>query len=265
MAKLRAERPKTLAPVRASAAAEAYYHKRLMSLIAEMQTSLTHWLEQAYKRVEPDLAMDRDPAVEMREIMNKLARRWRKRFDDLAEDLAKRFVARSAAHTDLSLSAKLKRAGFTVKFRPTEPVKTILRASVAENVTLIKSIGEQHLTQVQSAVMRSVMTGRDLGTLATELKQRYGVTSRRAAFIARDQNNKASAAILRTRQTELGITEAIWKHSSAGKHPRPEHVKANGKKYDVKRGMLLEGVWTWPGVEPNCRCYSVPVIPGFDG
>jgi uncharacterized protein with gpF-like domain len=65
------------------------------------------------------------------------------------------------------------------------------------------------------------------------------------------------------RQKELGITKAIWVHSGGGKHPRPEHVAFSGKEYDVEKGAYLEGKWTWPGFEINCRCTSRSVIPGF--
>jgi len=111
--------------------------------------------------------------------------------------------------------------------------------------------------------MRSVQTGRDLGTLAQELETRYGTTKRRAAFIAQSQNNIATATMIRTRQAELGITQAVWLHSAGGRVPRPEHVAASGKTYDVAKGMFLEGKWTWPGVEPRCRCVSKSVITGF--
>jgi putative phage head protein len=41
------------------------------------------------------------------------------------------------------------------------------------------------------------------------LRKDYGISERRAAFIARDQTNKAKAAIEKARRQELGITEAI--------------------------------------------------------
>lgn len=256
--------PQQLRPLRPNAGVEAWYHKQLTEMVAKMQGSLLWWLKAHYRRVEPDLAMDRNPATVMRNIMSRLTSRWRKQFDIFANEAAGRFVDRAFRDGDQTLRTRLKEGGFTVAFKPTMPVKNAYTAAVAENVALIKSIGEQHLSDVTGLVMRSVTAGRDLGSLTTELKDRYGITQRRAAFIAQDQNNKASAAIVRTRQQELGITQARWRHSSAGRVPRPEHVAADGKTYDVAKGMFLEGKWVWPGTEPRCRCYSVPIIPGFD-
>src|SRR5205085_12109859 len=98
-----------------------------------------------------------------------------------------------------------------------------------------------------------------------ELRHRFGVTRRRAALIARDQNNKVSGALHRVRQLELGIEKAIWIHSGGGKHPRPTHVRNNGKQYDVAKGWYdpAEKKFVMPGELINCRCVSRPVIAGF--
>ena len=145
----------------------------------------------------------------------------------------------------------------------TEPMNNALQAVIAENVNLIKSIPEQYLTQVETLVMQSAGRGRDLGYLADELQKRYGITKRRAALIARDQNNKATSVMQVARQTSLGITEGIWHHSHAGKVPRPSHVKANGTKFDLSKGLLLDGEWLLPGEAINCRCTWSAVIPGL--
>jgi uncharacterized protein with gpF-like domain len=93
------------------------------------------------------------------------------------------------------------------------------------------------------------------------------VTKRRAALISRDQNNKATAVITRVRQQELGVAEAIWVHSTAGKTPRPTHVKAGRERvrYAIAEGWYdpHEKKNVWPGELINCRCVSRAVIPGF--
>ena len=145
----------------------------------------------------------------------------------------------------------------------TDTLRDAYQAVIAEQVGLIKSIASQHLTHVQTLVMQSVQKGGDLHTLSKQLESQYGVTKRRAALIARDQNAKATAVITKVRQREIGVTTAIWKHSHAGKVPRPSHLAADGQEYDIDKGMYLDGVWTWPGMEINCGCFSRPVISGF--
>jgi SPP1 gp7 family putative phage head morphogenesis protein len=167
--------------------------------------------------------------------------------------------------TDAQMKSMLKKSGLTVKFNITPAMRDIMKATVAENVSLIKSIPQEYLKNVEGAVMRSVQVGRDLGALSKELRTKFGVSKRRAALIARDQNNKATSAFQRARQVELGITEAIWMHSHAGKKPRRTHVAMNGKRYDVKQGMWDsdEKEYVFPGQLINCRCTSKSVIQGF--
>jgi len=253
-----------LAPLHPNAGLTVAYQKKIDALVDEMQKSLVYWLTAAYRATPPELAQDASPAATLRAAMGKLSRYWQKRFDDAAPELAKWFSENSLRRSDGALRDILKRAGFTVEFKLSREANDVLQATMGEQVGLIKSIAEQHLTQVQGLVMRSVQQGRDLSFLSKELHERYGVTKRRAAFIARDQNNKATATITRVRQDSLGIVEATWLHSHGGKEPRPEHVAADGKRYNIKKGMFLDGKWTWPGVEPGCRCVGRSVIPGLE-
>lgn len=256
---------KTLDAPRPNAGLAVAYRKRLDALIDEMDASLTYWIRAKYRANTPELlAQDASPAMEMRRTVRRLARRWQAKFDELAPELARYFALAATARTDAQLREILRKGGFSVRFKMTAAQNDVFQATVAENVELIKSIASQHLAAVQGDVMRSVASGRDLGTLTKTLQQSYGVTKRRAALIARDQNNKATATMTRVRQHELGITKAVWLHSSGGKVPRPEHVAASGKEYDISKGMFLEGKWTWPGVEIGCRCVSKSVVPGFD-
>lgn len=254
-----------LTPVRPNQGIEAAYRRQLLALVDLMQASLVYWLRAAYRANEPELlAQDASPAMMLRRIMGRLARRWQQRFDEAAPVLARYFAEGSMARADGAFQASLEKAGFAVPFRLSREANDALQATVGENVGLIRSIASEHLAGVQGAVMRSVQTGRDIGALTDELHERYALTRKRAAFIARDQNSKATATVVRVRQEGLGITEAIWMHSHASKHPRASHVAADGKRYEIAKGMLLDGVWTWPGREPNCGCVSRSVIPGLD-
>ncbi len=266
-----AGKPKTLAAVHPNAGLTQEYQRRLDRLLGEMHRSISYFVLRAYSGKPPEMAQDApdgsagmSPARFLEQRMRELGKRWLSRFDDAAPELAKYFAKAAADRSDVALKDSLRRAGISVKFRMTREVNDIAQASVAENVNLIRSIAQQHMTQVQTLVMSSVQTGRDIGTLAKALQDQYGVTRRRAALIARDQNSKATAAITRARQIELGITEAVWLHSTAGRHPRPSHVAASGKRYDIAKGMYLDGVWTWPGREINCRCVSKSIVSGFD-
>jgi hypothetical protein len=210
-------------------------------------------------------AMDRKTAAErIAEAFAKLSKRWQRKFDEAAPRLARWFATAASKRSDITLQRILRDGGFSVRFTMTPAARDIIDAAVAENVSLIRSIPQEYLTQVEGAVMRSVRQGRDLGPLAKELRSQYGVTKRRAALIARDQNNKATADMTRARQVEKGY-KAIWRHSHAGKVPRRTHVANDGKTYDPVKGWYDpdEKKLIWPGTLINCRCFSQTIIPGF--
>ncbi len=76
------------------------------------------------------------------------------------------------------------------------------------------------------------------------------------ALLMRTLMFRASSLHDRRRQAVLGITHAIWLHSGGGLTPRPAHVAFNGQKFEIAKGAFLEGKWTWPGVEIDCKCVS---------
>ncbi len=206
------------------------------------------------------------PADELRIAMEDLGDYWLGRFDVASGRLARFFGKSSVARTDTQLSSILRDAGMSVRFQMTPAMKDVLSATIGENVSLIKSIPQQYLKNVEGAVMRSVSRGRDLSTLTKHIQHQYGVTKRRAALIARDQNNKATAVMHDARRMEIGIQEAVWIHSGGGKEPRPKHVAADGKRYKVGIGLPIgdkNNAYVLPGEEINCRCVSRSIIPGL--
>jgi hypothetical protein len=202
----------------------------------------------------PGLALDAIPAAALQAAIRRLTRRWQRNFNAAAEDLADWFGQSVGKRSDRVLASHLKKAGVTVKFRLSRAQRDVLRATIEQNVSLIRSIPQKYLHDVEGMVMRSVQTGRDLGQLTKSLERTYKTTRKRAAFIARDQSNKATSALNRSRLIELGISEAIWVHSHAGKVPRPTHLKMHGKKFDVAVGMWdpAEGEHVHPGELINC-------------
>lgn len=258
--------PKTLPPVHPNLGTQQIFKRKLLKLIKEMQDSIEYWISASYKANTPLITADELPAAALNRALKKLFRRWSRQFDELAPALAEYYTKSANNRSAKQLAAILNEHGMSVKFKMTREMRDVMKATIEEQVGLIKSIPEQHFKNVQGAVMRSVSAGRDLKSLTDDLKKIKGVTERRAAAISRDQNNKATATMVRVRQQELGITQAIWIHSHGGKVPRPSHLANNGKKYDVAKGWYDpdEGRFVHPGELINCRCVSRSIIPGFD-
>lgn len=256
------KKPIRLTPVRPNLGLTIRYQAQIDALLDAMNRDVVRSIRAQWRRKPPELAEDISPAAALRALFRGLVRKWSARFADFAETIGGSFGRKTAAMTDHTMSAALKKAGFTVKFTMTKTVNDVMQATIAEQVGLIKSIPAQYLLDVQGAVMRSVQVGGDLGPLTAEIEQKYGISRRRAATIARDQNMKATASITRVRQVELGITQAIWAHSRGGRVPRPTHLANNGKCYDVAKGWFdpHEGKNIWPGQLINCFPGDMPVL-----
>ena len=262
------KKPVTVRAVHPSAAVHDWYFAELNGWIAAMRDEMQRAVLAVYGAFEPQAhAMDAaNPSLLLRAALRKWGGLWVSRFDKLSLDLGQAFARKSFTVTQTQMRAALKEAGFTVKFSPTPGSLAAYQGVVAEQVNLIKSIPAEYLKAVETHVWQSVAKGGDMHALSHKLQDAYGVSRDRAAFIARDQNNKAKATIERARRLELGITEAYWQHSAGGKVPRATHVAMSGKRYRLSEGMYDSAVsqYILPGELPNCRCTSKAIIPAFD-
>lgn len=259
-------------PIRPNAGTAARYEQQLARYVDLMASDAQHRFARPYS----ELAQDASPMSGLRAAVRTWARRWQRDFDALAPRLARWFAEQAAENVDRQMRADaasneglrvlLRRHGFTVRFKTTAAQREVLQAVAAEQASLISSIPEQHTAAVEGLIMRSVSTGRDLATLAQGLQKQHGMTKRRAARIALQANNAATAAFQRQRQLELGLTTGIWMHSAGGRVPRPTHVAHSGREYSIRDGIVLdpsEGT-VWPGTAIRCRCVGGAKIPGWD-
>jgi uncharacterized protein with gpF-like domain len=264
----RRPRDKILRPVRPNAGTEAAYRRALVEAIDEMELEVLHCLRRVGAQQEPPtLARDESLADVLRLALRDLVSRWTWRFEEMAPRLAAYFATRVSERSRSTLGRILRAGGIAIEFGITPAQEDVLQATVIKNVALIRSIPQRYLGAVEEMVMGSVQAGHDVGALATQLRAQGQVTKKRAAFIARDQNSKATAAMLRASHLEAGIDQAVWHHSHAGREPRPTHVRAGreGVVFSVRDGWLdpHEGRRIQPGELINCRCSSRPVIRGL--
>ncbi len=256
------KKPTTLPLIQPNLGIEKFYYREIMKVIREIRTDINQAVMDNYRDRAKTLVFD-SVGDWLGQVMDYLMDRWNRRLTRLGEEIADSFVSMTVVNYDKQFKRHLRKAGFTVKFQLTPFAEEALRASIGENVGLIKSIGTQYLSKVEGHVWASVRGGFDLARLAKQLQHDFNVTRNRAILIARDQGNKAHAVIEMARRKELGITKAVWMHSHAGKVPRPSHVAANGKEFDINKGMFIENEWIFPGEKINCRCGSRAIIDGI--
>lgn len=257
---------------------QVWYRKELLKQVRKMAEKTEKELVKAWRQNTPKMTLeaeqavtdsimcDASPAASLAKVLNSLQYYFRTHFQTLADRVSRKFATRAESGASVSLKSILKEEGFTVNFRLTRQMNDILQAVIAENVGLIKSIPSEYFSQIQTIVMQGVKNGRDLEYIKSELLKRYQITERRAQIIARDQTNKATQAISRSRVMETGITTARWVHIPGAKTSRETHKAFDGQIFDIRKGMYDKDVgrYVQPGELINCNCRFRLVVPSIE-
>lgn len=131
---------------------------------------------------------------------------------------------------------------------------------IVENVDLIKTIPEETLLKMKDIVSNGYEKGATTTQIARDIQIAYGVSKRRAAFIARDQTAKLNRQIQKAQQQDAGINEYIW-DTSGDERVRESHKALNGKKFSWENPPLNDdGRNCHPGEDYGCRCIARPVF-----
>jgi SPP1 gp7 family putative phage head morphogenesis protein len=172
--------------------------------------------------------------------------------------------ADKASKSALAQSLKAMSGGLMIKTNiNSADLRETVKGSIAQNVSLIKSIPAEYLQKVSGAVFRSVTSGQGMADLKPQI-QKYGdMTERRAKNVALDQTRKAYNSINADRMRKVGIKKFKWVHSGGGLHPREDHIAMSGNIYSFDDLPIIDqktGERGLPGQAPNCKCFQIPVI-----
>ncbi len=254
-------------PLRVSAGLQARYQQDLDSLVTEMTATTHKEIVALFKSpsAQAFFAQDASISSQARILTNALARRIRKRFSLKAKTIVDRMIAGADKASNSSLHTSLRdlSGGLPLKTSAIPPsTKEILASSINENVSLIKSIADQYLADVQGAVMRAITSGNGLEDLIPYLNKQEDMTQRRAKNIALDQTRKVYNSLNKGRCAAAGVTQGEWVHSGGGLHPRERHLDFNGELFDLAKGAPIgpNNSYVHPGEEPNCKCTFIPII-----
>lgn len=185
-------------------------------------------------------------------------------FESQYERLAQRTVSMAeSASTDAFLRSVNEAVGVDMSsMLDQEGMREYVQAASFQNAELIKSVPEEHLKRVETAVLGGVRGGDSPSRIARRIREATGVTRRRAELIARDQTSKLTSEITEKRQKQAGVKYFKWVTS---KDARVGDDHRRAAERDVGYGP---GVYRWdrpppegvPGnaTRPACRCVAVP-------
>ena len=256
-------------PLRYPVGVSARYADRLTRAVERMTAETHKRLERVFNSEAAHRFFTADASLgsQARIVTNQLTSEFQGLFDSLASGAATELATGADAASKSALHASLKEltGGLSLKTSiMAGPLQETVKAIIAENVGLIKSIASKYLDGVTGEVMRAISTGEGWADLVPYLQEQHGATLRRARNIAGDQMRKAYNGINRSRMTALGIQEFEWLHGGGAVHPRPLHLyDLNGKtfRFDnlpiIEEGTDERGI---PGQAIYCGCMMVPIV-----
>jgi SPP1 gp7 family putative phage head morphogenesis protein len=181
---------------------------------------------------------------------------------------------------------KILKATLAVDVFQSEPfLRDQLASFSAENTRLITKMTQEAIGEIDGLVQRGIASGRRIEAIQKDIRERFGVTRRKAKLIARDQVAKLNGQLTQLRQTNLGVTKYVWRTSDdervrgkpGGKYPSavPSHWVMEGKlcvwddptvyideegKRQPRSGLSPPGVELHPGQDYQDRCFAEPVL-----
>lgn len=149
-------------------------------------------------------------------------------------------------------------------------VAAVIDAFVLENVSLMKSIAEDLIDQIEKDITREMANRAVVDRADATPKKKPPRTAKgiveartkqakkRARLTARDQIGKTGGRAAARMQQEAGIKKFRWR-SRRDDRVRPLHRKLDGKLYKYPKGHPTEGM---PGQPHGCRCFPEPDFEG---
>lgn len=262
-----------------NAAVQARYRNAIQTLIKQMTTETKAQVKRLFNgeiaddyfdQQEEAAAMDASIASKAKKLMSKLSAKFSQLFNAKSSVLAKSMVAQTTKSSEASLKMSLKKlsGGMSLKTGVVpKGMEDISQATIAENVSLIKTIPTQYLNDVTGSVMRSISKGAGIADLIPEITKYGMITERRGRMIAYDQTRKAYNSINKVRLQSNGVKQFEWAHSGGGHTPRQSHIKISGHIFSFENLIkeqadlgVPEKDRGLPGYPINCGCTMIPVV-----
>lgn len=168
---------------------------------------------------------------------------WERRLTDWHEG---QFTAHILSATGIDVSALLS----------TGEIRDTLRAVLAENIGLIRSVSDQARERIEGIIWRAYLARTPRAEVAKQITHAIDLGRDRALRIAADQTTKLSGKLDELRQTEAGIEAFEWRHSGKVNY-RPEHKARNGQIFKWNSSVARTDP---PGFAPFCGCKALPVL-----
>jgi SPP1 gp7 family putative phage head morphogenesis protein len=243
-----------------SSGSEIQYNQILQRLVNAVKADID---EQLVPAIMPAEYTKDEWGPDVQAIVDQLLAKWTSAgFQALAQRLASGFV-----RTTLSAIDRQQKRSFGIDvFQNSPEIVANLQAAAIQNASLIKSIPEQYIKGVANSVFTNMRVGLLPREVAKQIHDEYGVSQRRARFIARDQTAKVTGELTKQRQIDAGYEYFQWV-TSHDERVRHRHAQIANADVGYGKGIYRwddlptsdEGVPIQPGSDYQCRCFAKAV------
>lgn len=151
--------------------------------------------------------------------------------------------------------------GLGIDLRGAPELTDLYREFEKENVSLIRTIGEDLHEEVRDVIAAGQDANLRAEDIAEDIQGRFGVSESRASLIATDQVLKVNAEISQARQEAVGIKEYFWITARDGR-VRLTHADLDGSRqsWDSPPVVSEDGRREHPGGDYRCRCIAQAIV-----
>lgn len=190
---------------------------------------------------------------------------------DIPEKIAKSFKASEVfskilEKVDTHVSESVK--SITVTPKLSEKQKTRITENWSDNMDLyIQKFSKKKIRELRTTVQKSTFAGARREEIAEAIQKSYGVSERKAKFLAHQETRLLLAEYKASKYEAAGVTHYRWRCNAGSKnHPvRPSHKILDGQVFEYSKPPITTAPdeparRNNPGQDYNCRCRDIPLI-----
>lgn len=150
----------------------------------------------------------------------------------------------------------------------TAKARRIIADEWEENTQLyIRNFTQAEIKKLRAEIKVHVLDGGRFEHVTASIRRSYGVTERKARFLARQETGLLMSKFKKARYTESGSNEYRWRTvAGSPKHPvRPSHKKLDGTIHRWDSPPITTAPnepvrRCHPGEDFECRCTAIPIV-----
>lgn len=126
----------------------------------------------------------------------------------------------------------------------------------------IKDWSAKNILSLREDIQQHTLDGRRAESYAKIIQQNYGVSQRKAEFLARQETSNLMAKFRESRYGEIGVRKYRWS-TSHDERVRSDHKHLNGKVFSFDSppvSNLKTGARNNPGEDFGCRCVAIGLV-----